>query len=60
MGLEPACVQVCPTGARVFGDLRDPESPVAKLLGEQSVQVLKPEQGTKPKVYYATLPKGVS
>ncbi|MBU2008741.1 MAG: 4Fe-4S dicluster domain-containing protein [Chloroflexi bacterium] len=58
-GLQPACVQVCPTQARIFGDLRDPESPVTKLLVE-SVQVLKPEYGTKPKVYYVRLPEGVN
>jgi len=59
-GLLPACVQVCPTGARFFGDLRDPQSPVSRLLGEQSVHVLLPEQGTKPKVYYRALQEGVS
>jgi len=59
-GLQPACVQVCPTGARIFGDLRDPESPVSRLLRDELVQVLKPEQRTKPKVYYPSLPEGVS
>jgi len=58
-GLLPACVQVCPTQARFFGDLKDPQSPVSKLLGEQSVQVLKPEQKTKPKVYYRALQEEV-
>ena len=58
-GLPPACVEVCPVGARVFGDMKDPESPVRKLIREEMTQVLKPALGTKPKVYYAGLQEGV-
>lgn len=48
-GLEPACVSSCPTDSIVFGDLDDPESPVAKLL-KHAVPVAA-SLGTKPKVY---------
>ncbi|MBM2831931.1 MAG: 4Fe-4S ferredoxin [Dehalococcoidia bacterium] len=58
-GLLPACVEVCPVGARVFGDMRDPESPVRKILREKRVYVLKPDLGTEPKVYYVGFEKGV-
>ena len=58
-GLIPACVEACPVGARVFGDLRDPESPVVKMLREKRVYTLKPELGTEPKVYYIGFEKGV-
>ncbi len=58
-GLLPACVEACPVGARVFGDLRDPESPVMKILRERRVYVLKPALGTEPKVYYVGFEKGV-
>jgi tetrathionate reductase subunit B len=54
-GREPACVQVCPVGARVFGDLRDTESPVSAVLRDQRVRVLKPGLGTRPRVYYVGL-----
>ena len=54
-GSLPACVEVCPVGARVFGDLKDPQSPVSKLLTAERIDVLKPELGTKPKVFYAGL-----
>lgn len=58
-GILPACVEVCPVGARVFGDLRDPQSQVRKILAEKRVSVLKPDLGTEPKVYYVGLERGV-
>lgn len=58
-GFPPACVEACPVGARILGDLRDPESPVKKILRGRRVSVLKPTLGTDPKVYYIGLEKGV-
>jgi Fe-S-cluster-containing dehydrogenase component/formate-dependent nitrite reductase membrane component NrfD len=52
VGLEPACVIVCPEQAIVAGDLDDPESRIARLVATEPVQVRKPEQGTRPKVFY--------
>ena len=51
-GEEPMCVMCCPTEARVFGDLDDPESAISKFLGEKSTFVLLEEQGTRPQVRY--------
>jgi Fe-S-cluster-containing dehydrogenase component len=48
----PACVAACPTGARVFGDLNDPNSPVNKLLDENHVTRLREDLGTEPRVFY--------
>lgn len=58
-GLSPACVEACPVGARVFGDRNDPQSSVRKLIDNERIYVLKPTLGTKPKVYYIGLEKGV-
>ena len=48
----PACVVVCPTGARMFGDLNDPESNVSKALHENPSYRLRENLGTGPRVYY--------
>jgi Fe-S-cluster-containing dehydrogenase component/formate-dependent nitrite reductase membrane component NrfD len=50
--LLPACVIVCPTECRVFGDLDDPSSAVARIVAAQPVSVRKPEKGTLPKILY--------
>ena len=51
-GLTTACCEVCPTGARQLGDLRDPADPIHELLRTHKVQVLKPNMATGAKVYY--------
>ncbi len=51
-GLVPSCVNTCQGRARIFGDMNDPESEVAKLISTNSITVLRPEMGTKPNVYY--------
>jgi Fe-S-cluster-containing dehydrogenase component len=54
-GLAPACVEVCPTQARVFGEILRKPTPLARFLRFNEVQVLKPDLNTEPKVYYANL-----
>jgi tetrathionate reductase subunit B len=54
-GDKPACVQVCPRGARKFGDLNDPQSEVSVILATQETQVMREELGTKPRVHYIGL-----
>lgn len=48
----PACVVVCPVGARTFGDLNDPESNVSQLLTSHPYYRLREDLGTGPRVYY--------
>lgn len=50
--LLPACVSVCPTECRIFGDLDDPGSEVAQIVRREAFMVRKPEKGTGPKVFY--------
>ncbi|VDC32959.1 4Fe-4S dicluster domain-containing protein [Pseudogemmobacter humi] len=45
---QPACVRTCPTGARHFGDLADPDSAVSRLVAEREGYALMPGMGTKP------------
>ena len=52
MGLEPACVTVCPTEAILVGDANDPASLVARIVAREPVQVRRPEKETRPGVYY--------
>jgi len=51
-GLLPACAEACPTGARVFGNLLDPESDIRWVLDNKRVFVLKEELGTQPRFFY--------
>jgi Fe-S-cluster-containing dehydrogenase component len=51
-GLQPACVEVCPSKARIFGDQDDPKSEIAQLLKAKRSFRLQEEKGTKPNVHY--------
>ncbi len=51
-GLQPACMEACPTGARVFGNLLDPESEIRYILEHKAVFRLKEDLGTEPKFWY--------
>ena len=54
---EPRCVETCPTGAIIFGDLDDPGSEISKKTIAESTEVLHPEFGMNPSVSYTGLPK---
>jgi len=54
-GLSPACIEVCPTGARMYGNLRDKEGPLVKFLKDHNCQVLKPHLNTGSKLFYNDL-----
>jgi Fe-S-cluster-containing dehydrogenase component len=54
-GLMPACVEACPTQARVFGDLKSKASRLVRFRRMNKINVLKPALNTEPKVYYAQL-----
>lgn len=51
-GKNPACVEACPTGARVFGNLLDPDSEIRWILASKKVFRLKEDLGTEPKFWY--------
>jgi molybdopterin-containing oxidoreductase family iron-sulfur binding subunit len=51
-GRLPACVEACPTGARVFGNLLDPDSEIRFVLKHKKVFRLKEDLGTDPKFWY--------
>jgi Fe-S-cluster-containing dehydrogenase component/formate-dependent nitrite reductase membrane component NrfD len=52
VGLEPACVVVCPTQAIVVGDRHDPAGRAARILHRDPVAVRRPEKETRPQVFY--------
>jgi Fe-S-cluster-containing dehydrogenase component/formate-dependent nitrite reductase membrane component NrfD len=52
LGLEPACVVVCPERAIIAGDMHNPASEIARIIAREPVRTRKPEQGTGPNVYY--------
>jgi Fe-S-cluster-containing dehydrogenase component/formate-dependent nitrite reductase membrane component NrfD len=52
IGLEPACVVVCPEHAIISGDMDNPETEISHLLARETVTVRKPEKGTNPKLFY--------
>jgi Fe-S-cluster-containing dehydrogenase component len=53
----PRCVESCPTGSLVFGDLDDPKSEVSRLIASGQTEALHPEYGMNEKVKYIALPK---
>ncbi|MCL1799326.1 MAG: 4Fe-4S dicluster domain-containing protein [Eggerthellaceae bacterium] len=51
-GAKPYCVDTCHQKARIFGDLDDPESDVAKIIGSVQTFRLMEDYGTEPQIYY--------
>lgn len=54
-GLLPACVEICPTQARIFGETKKKASPFVRFLRMHKIGALKPSLNTEPKVLYANL-----
>ena len=54
-GKVPACVEACPTQARIFGEIKKKASPLVRFLRLNKISVLKPYLNTEPKVFYANL-----
>jgi len=51
-GKYPACMEACPTGARIFGNVLDPESEISHILKNKRVYILKEDAGTIPRFFY--------
>ena len=51
-GRQPACMEACPTGARIFGNILDPDSEIRYILENKTVFRLKEDLGTEPKFWY--------
>jgi len=54
-GLQPACFEICPTEARIFGDLNDPGSKINYFLKNHTCMVIKPHLNTGSKLFYNAL-----
>ena len=52
VGEQPFCVDSCPVGARIFGDLNDPNSEVSELVNQEGAERLLDDLGTHPDVFY--------
>jgi len=52
VGLEPACVVVCPTQAILIGDMNETESYISQIINREAVAVRRPEKETLPKLFY--------
>jgi molybdopterin-containing oxidoreductase family iron-sulfur binding subunit len=48
----PACVEVCPTGSRIFGNILEPGNPISYILENKRIYVLKEDLRTIPRFYY--------
>jgi Fe-S-cluster-containing dehydrogenase component len=57
--VTPACVGICPVGARVFGNLKDPNSDVSKMIEANTTIRLREELGAEPSVYYIPPKEGL-
>lgn len=51
-GLNPACLEICPTGSRKFGNLLDADGDIRYIIENKRVYILKEELGTIPSFYY--------
>jgi len=58
-GLNPACMDACPVGARIYGDLRDPNGVMAEFIKTHTCNTLKPHLNTRSKLYYNALSQEV-
>ncbi len=54
-GIDPACMEICPTSARIYGNLNDKDSELVKFMKENNTHVLKPHLNTGSKLFYNAL-----
>jgi Fe-S-cluster-containing dehydrogenase component len=55
----PACVNICPVGARIFGDLKNPNSAISQAIASNTTIRLREDLGTEPSVYYIPPKEGI-